>query len=113
MLELRGLALDITAMLQTLKEPEPLRPDLWNHSPSTAAYLIAAVLDKCGDAGIALARVRIDPYVAVPMHKPGNDNGECHALDSSQTELANSVLDHPRTLQRSIRYPALARNAAD
>ena len=74
MLELRGLALDIAAMLQALKEPEPLRLDLWNHSPSTAAYLIAAVLDECGDAGIALARMRIDPYVAVAMHKPTTGN---------------------------------------
>jgi len=70
MLELRDFALEITATLQAVNEPEPLRLDLWNHSPATAAYLIAAVIDECGDAGIALAKVRIDPYVAVAMHNP-------------------------------------------
>jgi len=70
MLELRDLALGITAVLQAVKEPEPLGVDLWNHSPETAAYLVTAVLDECSDGGVDLARVRIDPYVAVAMRKP-------------------------------------------
>jgi hypothetical protein len=74
MLELRDFALKIAATLQAVKEPEPLRLELWNHSPATAAYLIAAVIEECGDAGIALAKVRIDPYVAVAMHNPATGN---------------------------------------
>ena len=75
MLELRDLALGITAVLQAVKEPEPLGVDLWNHSPETAAYLVTAVLDECSDGGFGLARVRIDPYVAVAMRKPTSGIG--------------------------------------
>jgi hypothetical protein len=70
MLELRDFALKIAATLQAVKKPDPLRLELWNHTPATAAYLIAAVIEECGDAGIALAKVRIDPYVAVAMDNP-------------------------------------------
>jgi hypothetical protein len=74
MFELRDFALKIAATLQAVKEPEPLRLELWNHSPTTAAYLIAAVIEECGDAGIALAKVRIDPYVAVAIHNAAIGN---------------------------------------
>ena len=70
MLELRDLALGIAAALQAVTEPEPLAVNLWNHSPETAAYLVKAVLEECSDAGIILARVRVDPWVAVAMHRP-------------------------------------------
>jgi hypothetical protein len=70
MLELRDLALGIAAALQAVAEPEPLAVNLWNHSPETAAYLVKAVLEECSDAGITLARVRVDPCVAVAMHRP-------------------------------------------
>jgi putative aminopeptidase FrvX len=72
MLELRDLALGITAVLQAVREPEPLAVDLRNHSPQTAAYLVTAVLEECGDAGATLAMVRVDPYVAVAMRKPSS-----------------------------------------
>ena len=73
MLELRDLALGIAAALQAVTEPEPLAVNLWNHSPETAAYLVKAVLEECSDAGITLARVRVDPWVAVAMHRPFAD----------------------------------------
>ncbi|GEO43584.1 hypothetical protein SAE02_77320 [Skermanella aerolata] len=37
MLELRDSALKIAATLQAVKEPDPLRLELRNHSPATAA----------------------------------------------------------------------------
>ena len=70
--ELRDLALGITAVLQAVREPEPLAVDLRNHSPQTAAYLVTAVLEECGDAGVTLAMVRVDSYVAVAMRKPSS-----------------------------------------
>ncbi len=67
MAELREIALRIAAVLLAEEEPEPLGVDLWNQSPDTAARLVEAVIDECSDAGAALAKVRVDPYVSVAM----------------------------------------------
>jgi hypothetical protein len=67
MAELREIAFRIAAALLAADEPEPLGVDLWNQSPDTAARLVEAVIDECSDAGAALAKVRVDPYVAVAM----------------------------------------------
>jgi hypothetical protein len=70
MAELREIAFRIAAVLLAEEEPEPLGVDFWNQSPDTAARLVEAVIDECGDAGAALAKVRVDPYVAVAMRGP-------------------------------------------
>ena len=70
MAELRDDALRITAALQAARTPEPLGVDLWNQSPASAARLVELVIEECGDAGVPLARVRVDPYVAVAMGGP-------------------------------------------
>ncbi len=67
MAELREIAFHIAAVLLAGDEPEPLGVDLWNHSPDMAARLVEAVIEECGDAGAALAKVRVDPHVAVAM----------------------------------------------
>jgi hypothetical protein len=41
--------------------------DLWGQSPDGAARLVETVIEECGDAGVALARVRVDPCVAVAL----------------------------------------------
>ena len=70
MAELREIAFRIAAALVAEAGPEPLGVDLWNQSPDTAARLVEAVIDECGDAGAALVKVRVDPYVAVAMGRP-------------------------------------------
>ena len=70
MAELREIAFRIAAALQAVAEPEPLGVDLWNQSPDRAAHLVKMVIEECSDAGAALARVRVDPYVAVAMGRP-------------------------------------------
>jgi hypothetical protein len=75
MAELREIAFRIAAALQAVTGPEPLGVDLWNQSPETAARLVEAVIDECGDAGAALAKVRVDPYVAVAMGGPPAGRG--------------------------------------
>ena len=67
MAELREIAFRIAAVLLAQEEPEPLGVDLWNQSPDTAAHLVKAVIGECSDAGAALAKVRVDPNVAVGM----------------------------------------------
>jgi hypothetical protein len=67
MANLRDDALRITAALQAATTPEPLGVDLWSQSPESAARLIELVIEECGDAGVPLALVRVDPYVAVAM----------------------------------------------
>src|SRR3954468_4180968 len=63
-------ALRIAAALQAARTPEPLGVDLWSQSPDSAARLIELVIEECGDAGAPLARVKVDPRVAVAMGRP-------------------------------------------
>jgi hypothetical protein len=70
MAELRDHALRMVGALLAGREPEPLGLDLWSHSPDGAARLVEAVIEECSDAGVALARVRVDPCVAVAMRAP-------------------------------------------
>jgi len=62
--------LGITAALQAARTPEPLGVDLWSQSPDSAARLSELVIEECGDAGVSLARVMVNPYVAVAMGRP-------------------------------------------
>ena len=75
MVELREIAFRIAAVLLAEEEPEPLGVDLWNQSPDTAAHLVRMVIDECSDAGAALSKVRVDPYVAVAMGGPPAGRG--------------------------------------
>jgi hypothetical protein len=70
MTDLRNDALRIAAALQAARTPEPLGVDLWSQSPDSAARLIELVIEECGDAGVPLVRVRVDPRLAVAMGGP-------------------------------------------
>src|SRR3954471_15443283 len=70
MARLRDDALRITAALHAARTPEPLGVDLWSQSPDSAARLIELVIEECGDAGVPLVRVRVDPRLAVAMGGP-------------------------------------------
>jgi hypothetical protein len=70
MRELREVAFRTAAALHAAKGPEPVGLDFLNQSPAGAALLVGAVIDECAEAGIPLARVRVDPYVAVALGGP-------------------------------------------
>lgn len=57
---LKEIALGVTAALQFGPEPEPLSIALWGQSPEEATFLLRAIIDECADAGVPLAKVRID-----------------------------------------------------
>jgi hypothetical protein len=88
MAELREIALRIAAVLLAEEQPEPLGVDLWNQSPDTAARLVEAVIEECGDAGAALAKVRVDPCVAVAMGGPPAGRGWSYGDTGVETDAA-------------------------
>lgn len=88
MIELRGLAFQIACALRA-EGPEPLRLELWHQSPDSAAHLIRAVIDECRDAGIRLARVSVDRYVAVALYRPPGHRG-C-TLDGVRVETDDTL----------------------
>jgi hypothetical protein len=63
-------ALRITAALQAAGNRRCLGVDLWSWPPDGAACLVELVIEECADAGIPLARVKVDPHVALAIGGP-------------------------------------------
>jgi hypothetical protein len=85
--ELRELAFRIARALSA-EGRRPVCVDLWHQSPEGAAYLIAAVIDECRDAGVGLATVKVDSCVGValggsPAKPAWSCNGTSIEIDGS------------------------------
>ena len=78
MAEVRDHALRITGALLAARQPEPLGLDLRSQSPDGAARLVEMVIEECADAGVALARVKVDRCVALALRaSPGAQSWPC------------------------------------
>jgi hypothetical protein len=64
MATLDELAAGFASILRSSPSPEPLAVDLWNHGALEASHLVKRVIEICGQEGIAITTVRIDPDLA-------------------------------------------------
>ena len=80
----KEIGLGIAAVLGSQHGPNPLPPSFKGQTLSEAGDIILAVLRECRDAGVAIARLEVDPDlfqmiergVDVPLRAASELNGE-------------------------------------